>query len=859
MKPFTSIAIPHDDVAKGILTMDIFAADLWQVAKGTAKPEYQNPQLFFQKTYITRGLDHILDLAESRLKGMGGDAVIQLQTPFGGGKTHTLIALYHKSKKWNAKVVVLDGTALPGNTKLWEELERQLTGKVELTKGDTAPGKDALGKILSQNAPVLILIDELLEYITKASGIKVGDSNLGSQTLAFIQELTGAVATVGNALLVLTLPSSSLEHFDENAERSFHQLQKIVGRVEKAHSPVEDDEIESVIRKRLFKYIDKKEAEKVVDEFIEYALREGLLSKDEVQNYRERFLRSYPFKPEVIDVLYKRWGSFPTFQRTRGVLRILSIVIHDLINEKLPFIRLGDFNLDKEELRRELITHIGSEWDSIIAQDITSPNSGAKKVDESLPTSYKPYRLGTVISTTIFMTSFSGGGIRSISLKELKLYTAEPSFQSTIIDTALNELRRQLFYISDSDDDLRFQNQPNLNRIILLKEENVSEEQIIEEEKNILRKHISKNPKIKVYLYPKFYKDIPDNEELKLVILKKDKPDKDFLEKYGETPRIYRNTLIFLCVNEEDEEALYDYIRKLIALRSIKQDEKLQLSESQRMEVENMLKQQEQREYEEIRKYYRKLFLPNNKEDFKKLDMGIPNFGESKIDEEIYDYLRRQGEILEKISSKVIKNKYLGEKDFIETKKLYDALLKTPGELRVISKEGFIEGIKEGVEKGLFGFGYLEGEKPVCKKINEIPTVSLSEGEVIIKSELCKKEKTEKYQEEVLTYTSQNIDITTQTELKQGVGVLQVQTVEEQNKRNELKLVKNEVKLHVRIQHGEGKLSNLTRILNLLKGNFNSVELEIIIKAHDGTISKVDYDNILEALKQTGIEFQEEQ
>jgi len=852
MKPFTSIAIPHDDVAKGRLTMDIFAADLWQVAKGTAKPDYQDPQLFFQKTYITRGLNHILNLAESRLKGMGGDAVIQLQTPFGGGKTHTLIALYHKSKEWNAKVVVLDGTALPGNTKLWEELERQLTGKVELTKGDTAPGKNALEKILSQNAPVLILIDELLEYITKASGIKVGDSNLGSQTLAFIQELTGAVATVGNALLVLTLPSSSLEHFDENAERAFHQLQKIVGRVEKAHSPVEDDEIESVIRKRLFEYIDEKEANKVISEFIEYALREGLLSKDEVQNYKERFLRSYPFKPEVIDVLYKRWGSFPTFQRTRGVLRILSIVIHDLINEKLPFIRLGDFNLGNEELRRELITHIGSEWDSIIAQDITSPNSGAKKVDESLGTAYKPYRLGTVISTTIFMTSFSGGGIKSISLKELKLYTAEPSFQSTIIDTALNELRRQLFYISD--DDLRFQNQPNLNRIILLKEENVSEDQIIEEEKNILQRHISKNPKIKVYLYPKFSKDIPDNEELKLVILKKDKPDKDFLEKYGETPRIYRNTLIFLCVNDEYEEALYDYIRKLIALRSIKQDGKLQLSESQKGEVENMLKQQKQREYEEIRKYYKKLFLPN-KEDFKELDMGIPNFGESKIDEEIYDYLRGQGEILEKISSKVIKDKYLGEKDFIETKKLYDALLKTPGELRVISKEGFIEGIKEGVEKGLFGFGYLEGEKPVCKKINEIPTVSLSEGEVIIKSELCKEEKVEKYQEEVLTYTSQNIDITTQTELKQGVETLQVQTVEEQDKENELRFGKNEVKLHVWIQHG--KVSTLARIITLLSKKFNTVEIEI--RAYDGTIEKSEYDNILETLIQENIEFQEEQ
>ncbi|WP_096602363.1 hypothetical protein [Hydrogenobacter hydrogenophilus] len=597
---------------------------------------------------------------------------------------------------------------------------------------------------------------------------------------------------------------------------------------------------------------DEKEANKVVNEFVNYALREGLLSKDEVQDYRERFLRSYPFKPEVIDILYKRWGSFPTFQRTRGALRILSIVIHDLINEKIPFIRLGDFNLGNEELRRELITHIGSEWDSIIAQDITSPNSGAKKVDESLQSSYKPYRLGTVVSTTIFMTSFSGRGTRSISLKELKLYTAEPSFQSAIIDTTLHELKRQLFYVSD--DDLRFQNQPNLNRILLLKEENISENQIVQEEQNILRRHISKNPKIKVYLHPKFSKDIPHNEELKLVILNKDKPDKDFLENCGETPRIYRNTLIFLCVDDNNKDNLYSYIRKLIALRSIKQDERLQLTENQKKEVESRLRQQESREYEEIRKYYSKLFLPN-KDGFKDFDMGIPTLGESKLDEEIYNFLRGQGEILEKISSKVIKDKYLSERDFLEIKKLYDALLKTPGELRVISKEGFIEGIKEGVERGLFGFGYLEGEKPVCKKINEIPTVSLSEGEVIIKSELCKEEKAEKYQEEVLTYTSQNIDITTQTELKQGAETLQVQTLEEQDKENELRFGKNEVKLHVWIQHG--KASTLARIITLLSKKFNTVEIKI--RAYDGTIEKSEYDNILETLIQENIEFQEEQ
>jgi len=380
MRAFTQIAIPHEDILEGRLTMDVFAADLWQVANGKAPLDYQDADLFFRKTYLTKGLKNIIEVAKSRLEGRSGDSVIQLQTPFGGGKTHTLIALYHKAKEWNARVVVFDGTALsPEEIKPWEELERQLSGKIEITKGNIAPGKEKLITLLSEHSPVLILMDEILEYITKAAGIKVGDSNLASQTFAFIQELTAAVATVGNALLVLTLPSSILEHYDENAERIFQRLQKITGRMEKIYTPVEDEEIEHVVRARLFSKIDEKEAKKVVDDFIEYAKNEGLLSDDEFANYREKFLRSYPFKPEVIEVLYKRWGSFPTFQRTRGVLRLLSLVVHDLLDKNIPFIRLGDFNLNNDEIRRELIKHIGQEWDSIIAQDITSKESGAKK------------------------------------------------------------------------------------------------------------------------------------------------------------------------------------------------------------------------------------------------------------------------------------------------------------------------------------------------------------------------------------------------------------------------------------------------------------------------------------------------
>lgn len=843
MKPFAQIAIPHEDVAKGRLTMDVFAADLWQVAQGKATIDYQDPNLFFNKTFITDGLKNILEIAKARLEGRSGDSIIQLQTPFGGGKTHTLIALYHKAKEWNAKVAVIDGTALnPIENKLWEEIEKQLTGSVSLTKGETAPGKDKLIELLSNNMPVLILVDELLEYITKAAGVKVGDSNLAAQSFAFIQELTGAVATVGKALVVLTLPSSILEHYDENAERMFQQLQKITGRVEKIYTPVKDEEIENVVRARLFRKIDENETKKVVDEFVDYARNEGLLSENEVSEYRNRFLKSYPFKPEVIDIIYKRWGSFPTFQRTRGVLRLLSIVIHSLIDKNIPFIRIGDFDLSIEGLRTELIKHIGQEWDSIIAQDITGNNSGAKKVDESLGASYKVYRLGTVVSTTIFMTSFSGKGEEGSSVKEIKLSTVYPGFSSSIIDTVISNLKERLFYLSDEG--LFFTNQPNLNRILVSREENITEENIYQQEKDILNKHLKGISIFRIYIHPKFSKDVPDSSELKLVILNKEKPSNEFLEKYGENPRVYRNTLIFLCVDENNKEAFYNYMRKLIALRNIDGDKSLKLTEVQKKEVKNKLKNYEQREYEELRKYYRRLFIPS-KEGFKEYDLGVPTFGETHLDKEVYEYLRSQGEVLEKISPKVIKDMYLLDKNYIEIKKLYEAFLKTPGELRLVSKKSLAEAIKEGVKEGLFGFGYLEGETPQCKHINDEINIEFSDGEIIIKPELCKKEEIRETKSVVFREKEKPSSV----EEKKPEKIL----VDIPSKKEVLK------KLKLKLKVPTGQISTIVKIVNYLKSKFSNCEVEISISATSGEIERTDYeDKILETFKQTGIEILDE-
>lgn len=833
MKAFIKIARPHEDILKGRLTMDIFAADLWQVARGEAPIDYQDRDLFFRKTYLTKGLKNILEVARNRLEGKIGDSVIQLQTPFGGGKTHTLIALYHKVKEWKAKVVVFDGTALsPKDTKPWEELERQLTDKIEITKGDVAPGKEKLIELISKNSPVLILMDELLEYATKAAGVRVEDSNLATQTLAFMQELTGVVSAVGNALLVITLPSSILEHYDEQAERLFQQLHKITGRIEKIYTPVEEDEVEHVIRRRLFQSIDESEMKKIVDEFVDYAKSEELLSGDEAVRYREKFLSSYPFKPEVIDILYKRWGSFPTFQRTRGVLRLLSLVVYDLMDKDIPFIRLGDFNLENDEIKRELIKHIGQEWDSIIAQDITSDDSGAKKVDESIGSSYKPYRLGTIVSTTIFMSSFSGRGERESSPKEIKLSASYPDFSSTVIDTVISQLRDHLFYLSDEG--LYFTNQPNLNRIMLTREENITPDAIVEEERRLLGRHFS-GKYFSIYIWPISHRDIPDTNDLKLLVLEKAEPDRDFIKEHGETPRVHRNTMIFLCTEENQKDGFYGFIRKFLALKSIESDQTLNLTETQKKEVKNKINSYEQRTYEELRKYYRIVFVPA-KEGFKEIDLGLPTFGESSIDSEIYDRLRKEGEILEKLSPEAVKEKYLADQNYVETKKLLEAFWKTPGEMRIVSSEAFKDGVEEGVEKGLFGLGYLENGNPECRYFKESVSPELSDNEIVIKSELCKKE----------VKPPQTTDEGSGNGPEPPYGVTG-STQEEYSK------------INLRLNVPKGQLSNVVKIANYLSNSFDECKIKVEIVAQGGRIKITDYENkIEETLKQAGIDIEEE-
>ncbi len=847
---FHTIAIPHDDILQGRLTMDVFAADLGEVFKNRGPEEYRRADLFFQKTYETEGLTALLDVVRKRLEGRGGDPVLQLQTPFGGGKTHALIAMYHKAAEWGARRVVMVGTTKCADDTLWGLLEEQLTGKREKFARLTSPGRtDEFREMLAAHAPLLILMDEVLEYVTKAAGVTVGESTLAAQTIAFMQELSEAVSTLERVVLVVTLPSSHLEHFDEQAARLFQQLQRVSGRVEKIYTPVQEHEITQVIRRRLFASVDEKAAAAHIRAFMDYATRENLLPAGvEPSEYRERFEASYPFLPDVVDVLYQRWGSFSTFQRTRGVLRLLALVVHSLKEQPLPYISLADFDLTNQEIRFELLKHIGNEYDSVIAADITGADAGARKANQRLGKAYQGLHLGERVARSIFMYSFSGGPERGATATDIKRNAAVYDNPSSVIADVLEELKSRLLYLQHQAGKYFFTNQPNLNHMLLVRMENISDDEVTQTEAGLLRARV-RGDRFKVYIWPQETSSLPDTPDLKLLIL----PDRNeslmrnLLSEKGESPRVYRNTLFFLVPWNREDLAFSNLVRRLLAYRALEGDPTLSLTPEQRKEIQDGLKKLEGDLNDAIRRLYRHIIAPD-RQGWKEFDLGIPTAGDVRsLDQEVYERLRQESEILEKITPLLIKEKFLRDRDYVSTEQLYQASLTTPGEARA-PRSVWENGIIEGVRKGIFGLGELQGQEPVCRYYQEEPSVSFAEDEILIKAEVCQAQR--------VAQQGQVAFMPGQSQMGQPVSEPRPTSFSGQPATTPSTLDTGKYQqLSFHFEVPKGKLSALMGVLNYLQSKY--ARMEMTLKLENGSLSEQEMeDKVREAFRQMGIELE---
>jgi hypothetical protein len=746
MKSWYDIISPHADIRKGEFDEAIFAADLGDVASGRAPQDYRDPYLFFKKTYATVGLQNMLVHVQQTLTTGKGPSVIQVQTPFGGGKTHALVAIYHYLKHANLVQELLpaglepteanvstiagnhwnpvEGFTSNGITRrtFWGEVAFQIGGQKgyeQFRQNDEtriSPGKDKLHRFLEAHQPFILLFDEILEYINRALDekydVKARTSvSLGTQTYSFFQELTEAVSVLPHGMLIVTLPSSFIEDFGEQQEESLARLSRIFGRLESIETPVHGEEIYAVIRRRLFEVEGLKTAHMRAAVHSYFQLyqqhHQDLPHKVRDATYRDKMEMAYPFHPEVIDILYQKWSTFSTFQRTRGVLRLLANVVEDLYEgeDPLDLILPGDIDMDKASIRQEFLKHIGSEYEGVIASDIAGHDAKSKLLDNANK-SWK--HLAQRIATSIFFHSFSADDSeRGINLPFIKLAVLRSDTIPALATDVLSKLSNTLWYLNNRADAYYFSRIPNLNRMILDKKE-LFARTYEDEMRQVIQKEIGN--KFRVYLWPESSEGIPDNRDLKLVILKPEDSGAqipEWIERKGNNFREFKNTLFFALADTAGFTKLREDIKTYLALQDIKTEiesghSPLPLEKQQ--EVDRRIREITRDYSYNVRRMYH-LVQYGDPNGGRSLDLGQPVTGKENLDAWFWRELTSNdtGAILSVLHYRTIVNKFLTNNDQLSIVVLLDQFYKNP-ELPALEDPGVLaRAIQLGVRDGEIG------------------------------------------------------------------------------------------------------------------------------------------------------------
>jgi predicted AAA+ superfamily ATPase len=770
LKPWRQVVTPHADIRQGKFDASVFAADLGEVLAGRGAVDYQDAMTFFTKTYLTDGLSKLVIDVIGRLAGTSKtDPVIQLQTAFGGGKTHTLLTLYHLLKKPTeagklpqiqalvhaaglkqipaASVACLVGTALnPTSSRtFWGEMAWQLGGErlyQRMAKSDeqkVSPGTDLLGQLLADAGPCLILLDEILIYLVRAGGIRTAESTLRGNTLSFLQELSIAVANCPHAVMIATLTSQIGEYMDENAERTYESLEKVLGRIEKVRNTVEGTEIYEVIRRRLFEDLgDTAHHKAAAQAFWEMYRGQGedVPGGCRESSYRTEIERAYPFHPELISVLYERWGTIPEFQRTRGVLRLLADVISNLYQAKdnEALIASGSINLGSSAVRGELVKHTGSGnvFHSVIESDIAGSHAKAPEIDRQLGSEYAKESVSEKLARAIFMYSFSGSQQRGATLPQLRAAVLNPEMAPPFVSDALDRMTKRLWYLYQDSGLYRFDARPNLNRILVDREEMIRSEpgKVRDFAKNTLNGLIG-DVAFRVYRYPEPDDDsfVGDEPRLSLVVL-----DLEFcateeglpketealvariLKQHGKGFRKHANMLVFLAPDQHRASDLTDAARRLLALRSIDEHKgtKAQLTDEQSKDLAGRLKEAEARLPAALMNTYRHILVPAEKKTIRVIDLGIA-VGKAALSQKVLDKLKDEQQILEKLDPAILIGPRFGlwpdDQETVNVRVLADYFTQLTHLPRLLNSEVLPECISKGVQRGLFAYALGDGEK----------------------------------------------------------------------------------------------------------------------------------------------------
>jgi len=670
VKPWREIVTPHPDVASGRYQQAEFAADLWQVYLDHGSEEYRNPTEFYRRTFLTEGLTHLLLGAIRRLGDSGGDPVVELQTNFGGGKTHSMLALYHLFGGKNSseltgieglvkdsglalaqdvhRVVLVGSKISPGQPHrkpdgvvtrtLWGEIAWQLGGKdgyaliAEADRTATNPG-DTLRELFQRYSPCIILIDEWVAYARQLHD----DPNLPAGTFdtqfTFAQALTEAAKSATRTMLVVSIPASDNEIGGERGKMALDRLKNAVGRVESSWRPASTDEGFEIVRRRLFEpivdnnlYVQRDAVARAFADL--YATQsQEFPSECREGEYERRLKAAYPIHPELFDRLYTDWSALDKFQRTRGVLRLMAAVIHSLWirNDSNLLILPASIPIDDPAVQFELTRYLEDQWVPVIEKDVDGPQSLPLILDRDNPNLGR-YSACRRVARTVYIGSAPTlrGANRGIDERRIKLGCAQPGESVPTFGDALRRLTDQATYLYIDGSKYWYSTQPSVTRL--------AEDRAIQLDQHIALEEIRKRLRDEARTRSDFTRihacapsgDIPDEMEARLVILDPECPHaaKDqasaarmqaanILENRGNSPRNYKNTLVFLAADGTRLKELEQAVRQYLAWASIIRDrETLNLDAFQARQAETKSNSAEETVKLRIPETYQWLLVP---------------------------------------------------------------------------------------------------------------------------------------------------------------------------------------------------------------------------------------------------------
>ena len=609
-----------DEIINGDLGIAKFAVELHSILDGTADKNYLNPEIFLDNTYVTDAIEVVLINSLLRLSKNQGNASDLLDVGFGGGKTHSLVLLYHifKNKELGTKfinkmgvpkkygikeipdvnVVAIDCRQMKKKT-LWGEIANRL-GKYEEFKKldeDRKPPEDISMIKSFFDKPTLLLLDEIPHYLVKTKSISMPFFNT---TLLFLNELVSAINNVKYSKLILTSTADQklLEDTADKVKKIAtldatgitDSLKGAVSRGTDPLVPVKEKDSYGVICKRLVKEIDEKERDKIVDAYFDYYIEKGLITE---QNYKQKMKKAYPFHPFFIETLYKRVGTIQDFNKTRGMFRLLGLVLHYINKNKIPctLVGPGDLQLHEQPIMDDLTSKVNRPFQEVIQSDCIDKS---QELDKG-----KNEKIVQRIARTIYLYSLIGAAkINGIHLPELQLAVGRPGLDTGLIEKALyEEVENEFWFIKNLHGEFYFDQEPNINRIIAQYKKEVSSKELRDTIYGTIKSLTPERTGVKPVIWSE--NELEENDNLRIFVRDyEDAIDDDtainemhriLTQKPGGEIREKQNTIVMLYPDKNGIDALKDKARGVSGIKRAEKDERIKLNKESEIKLKSRL------------------------------------------------------------------------------------------------------------------------------------------------------------------------------------------------------------------------------------------------------------------------------